>query len=226
MANGAFGLPEKGADTATELYVKIGEALSWWESSEDVILGLFRQICDGIEPMAVTRFVVANRSTRYSMLKAAMQVYPYRFEEGEIEKITSALNKLEKLSKTRNELVHGHVAGMSMQENGIQVASGNFLMPSFNEGGFHERSFRYHHTTQSIAGFIEELRNWRGQIMDVHGDLLNRTQDRLQGISDGMSFVETARRIARLEIHGDEAVFEMAKVIGYVQKARSQSPSN
>ena len=216
MAKKSSKLTAKGADTAQELYVLIGAALSWWESSEDMILGIFRQLCDDIEPVAVASFIRANRSTRYSMLKIAIETYHFRFDEGETATVSKSLRELAKLASGRNEIAHGNVASYSAKDGDAVVAEGNYLMPSFNEGEYHERSFRYHHTPQTIEAFVTQLRHWRGHIMDVWGAMVNRTQGRINGVGNGQLFVQTARRISRLEVFGMDAVSEMKEIIGHI----------
>lgn len=207
-----------GAAAPRDLYVAVGEALTWWESSEDIILGLFRQICDEIEPMAVGRFTNALRKNRYQMLKMAMQTYSFRFVDNEIDIVTSALKELGKLADVRDQIAHGNVAVESRMEEGAVAVSGHFLLPSFNEGEFHERTFRYRHTPETISNFVSELRNWRGQIMDVHGALMNRTQSQIHGVPDGFALLQVVRRFARLETFGQKALDELTK---YLMRAPS-----
>jgi hypothetical protein len=59
MAKPKRPLAEKGADNAADLYAMVGAALSWWEASEDAILGLYRQLCGAIEPLAMEAFIHA-----------------------------------------------------------------------------------------------------------------------------------------------------------------------
>jgi hypothetical protein len=94
-------IAERGDPSAPALYQHVGAALSWWESSEDIILGLFRTLCDGLEPTARKVFITANRRLRYEMLRQAMEAYCHLFEEHKVSTVEAALGKLEKLTEVR-----------------------------------------------------------------------------------------------------------------------------
>lgn len=211
-------LAEKGAATAIELYLLIGQALSWWESSEDLILGLFRQLCDGVEPVGVKTFISSPRKIRYAMLETAMEIYPYRFEGSEIQSVKTALRSLDGLASKRNEIAHGHVSQFRQVNDGLVEAEGNYLLPSFNENGPFERDFRYHHTAETLEKFITDVRIHRAIIMDVWMNLTNRNQRKIHDLFNGQSFIQHAQRVARLESHGLDAVEMMRQIIAPMRK--------
>ena len=219
-------LSEKGADTAQEMYALVGAALSWWESSEDIILGLFRAICGAVEPVGMEAFIRAPRNVRYSMLRAAMSAYSHLLEPGETEKVDASLKALDKLASLRNEIAHGHVSEVNYSIGAATTASGNYLLPSFHEQGFHERNFRFHHTPETIVQFVTDLRKWRGDIMDVHGAVFNRVGSRTNFGMNSHSFVGIAQRISRYELHGYEAVDQMKALLVHVDRDGAFSQSD
>lgn len=90
------------------------------------------------------------------------------------------MGRLNKLASIRNEIAHGHVSETNMVEERdgvrITVASENYLMPSLNEGGFHERAFRFHHTAETIFAFQEEVRDHRWAIHTAYTSAVMREQ--------------------------------------------------
>jgi len=182
-----------------------------------MILRLFRTLCDDLEPAAVKTFIAASRRPRYEMLRNAMQTYRHLLKEAEISLVEAALKRLDKLAEVRNQIAHGNVVNYSSQVGEEVAASGMYLLPSLSAGSYHEREFKFHHTTATIKGWVQELRQPRGDIMDVSVALLMRMNARRNFGSDAHLFIETARRIARMELHGQAAVEAMRQAIGYVE---------
>ncbi len=181
MAKRSSKLSKKGSPDAGELYSLVGSALSYWEGSEDVLMGLFRWLCEQTEPIAVASYIKAPRAVRVSMFDLALGIYRHRLTDGEIAQIRAATSRLNKLSAVRNEIAHGHVANINHSEQigDVQevVANGNYLLPSFNEGSWHDRSFRFHHTAETIYAFREEVREHRWIIWEIHLTALGREQE-------------------------------------------------
>jgi hypothetical protein len=160
--------PKRGSANAADIYALVGASLSWWEASEDMLIGLFKTICSDKEPLAFETYVKSPRNRRSEMLKSAMKRYERRFQNDEIKQVRVAVKELDNLASVRNEIAHGHCCEYESTEDGKVVMSGNYLMPSINEGVWHERSPRYVHTVESMALFTKTVRQCRSTIMDVH----------------------------------------------------------
>lgn len=190
MAKKPSKLSKNGSPDADELYSLVGSALSYWEGSEDVLMGLFRWLCEQTEPIAVASYIKAPRVVRVSMFDLALEIYSHRLTDEEIAQIRAATSQLNKLSAVRNEIAHGHVENVNRTEQigDVQevVASGNYLLPSFNEGNWHDRNFRFHHTAETIYDFREEVREHRWAIWEIHLSALSREQEEDQ--SSGSEF--------------------------------------
>ncbi|WNJ89186.1 hypothetical protein [Bosea sp. 685] len=156
----------RGADSAEEIYLAVGIALSWWEGSEDTLMGLFKLLVQNDEPVAIDAYIKSNRAGRGAMLRNALVRYERRLETASAEKILKAMKALDKLAPTRNEIAHGHCSRFKQTVNGTVVMEGHYLLPSFNEAGWHERSLRYTHTVESITAF-------RADVGEQHAILLN-----------------------------------------------------
>lgn len=213
---GSKPLPELGAGTAEEIFISVGVALSWWEGSEDELMGLFKALCNDFEPIAVESYVQAPRNVRSSMLKLALKSYAHRFLEGEVAAVLDALKRLDALAEIRNQIAHGHCSNFSAQENGVQVASGHYLLPSLNEGTYHERNHGFHHIPATINAFTAEVRLHRGRIMDVSIALRMRNQDNLDGF--GQMLNHHVKRIARSEVSGPAALAELEKFLEWTKR--------
>jgi len=214
----------KGADEPREIYQAVGVALSWWEASEDEILGLFKLLCEATEPVAIESFIQAPRAVRGSMLKFAIETYAHRFNEGEAKVVYKAMEKLDILARTRNEIAHGHCSTQTVQIDGDVVASGNYLLPSLNEGEFHERSLRFNHIPETIYAFVEKVREQRGKIMDVRTQIITRDQQQ-QHMAEA-TVRHHVGRVARMELQGDEAIDELRKLIGWIDETERMFGSN
>lgn len=171
--------------------------MSWWEGSEDIILGLFRYILNQREPIAFQTFVESPRSKRTAMLRMAMQKYADEFIEGEVDAIKASLSALEKLAEVRNQIAHGHCSHTEARQDDKITMSGYYLLPALNEGHWHERSLRYAHTDKSISEFVETVRLHRGKIMDISFALLQRRQQsNLELTQEESCIVAAAQAIA------------------------------
>lgn len=177
-------------------------------------MGLFKDLCQEFEPIAVEIYIQAPRNVRSSMLKLALKIYAHRFIDDEIAKILDAMKRLEALAEVRNQIAHGHCSNYSVHEDNVQVASGHYLLPSLNEGEFHERSLRFHHVPATIDAFREEVRDLRWQIIQASRGLRIRSQDNRTPF-DGM-IDQAVRRIARREVIGKDALEELRKLFGQI----------
>lgn len=168
MAKKPQKLTRHGSPDAISIYVAVGVALSYWEATEDVAMGLFKWLCGDAEPVAMLSYTKAPRKVRSAMLLAALDIYGTRLRGGEIDLVKASLKRLDDLSEIRNAIAHGHVSQMKIEENGTVVAEGHYLLPSFNEGAWHERGWRFQNTAESIEKFTKEVRGIRAELHDVH----------------------------------------------------------
>lgn len=160
--------PRLGTANAAEVYTSVGVALSWWEASEDILMGVFKHLCAKREPTAFEAYVAAGRSTRGSMLKGALERYSGVYLPEEIKVIRDALGALNGLAPVRNQIAHGHVSKQSATHNGVVVMDGNFLVPSLNERGDHiDREIRYALTAAEIDAWRDKVRAVRGTVLDA-----------------------------------------------------------
>jgi hypothetical protein len=154
------------------MFTAVGSALSYWEGAEDVLMGLFKWLCGDTEPIAVASYIQAPRKVREAMLDLAIEIHGHRMLPDETVQIRQALARLKKLAPVRNEIAHGHVSEKTetelRPEGSKIVASGLYLLPSLNEGDWHERTYRFHHTVDTIVAFQEEVRDHRWTIIQTH----------------------------------------------------------
>ena len=173
-----------GSETATEVYLSVGVALSWWEGSEDMIEYLFVQLCKEKEPIAIETFRVAPRQSRSVMLRSALKHYADRVTDAESSTVIDALKKLDKLSSFRNEIAHGHVSQINRTVNGVVMCSGHFLSSTITPMGgvaSRETNKKYAHTATEIDQWRDKVRHERGRIMDIWEALITRDQEALSG---------------------------------------------
>ena len=193
-----------------EIYLAVGIALSWWEGSEDVLMGVFHWLCAKAEPTAFETYVTSSRGNRGKMLLAALKRYQSRFLPDELNEIRSALKVLDKLAPVRNEIAHGHVAENTRTEDGVVVMAGSFLMPSLNEGGWHERSYRYAHTAVEIDDWREKVRTQRARIMDASFAARIREQEAHQALDMSVKMtISIAEAITERRVSPDK--FELVR---------------
>lgn len=195
----------KGTATAQEIYVRVGLALSYWEASEDALMGFFGLLCRENEPVAFTAYVKAPRVVRFSMLRLAIDIYEHRLTPEEVAGVRTTLSSLEKLATTRNEIAHGHVSHHTAHEGEVKVAEGNYLLPSYNEKGPFERDFRYHHTAETIDQFTAKVQDGRWAIVQVTISIAQREQAlELAAGPEIHAQRDAARRIAAHKIPADK----------------------
>ena len=205
--------PKQGAETAAEVYLAMGVAISWWEGSEDILMGLFKQLCFEREPTAFETYVASPRNRRGEMLKAAAKRYAARFQGSEVDQLLSAMKALDKLAATRNEIAHGHCSSMTSNVNGELVMSGHYLLPSLNEQGWHARSPRYAHTPKTMEIFTQAVRYQRGVIMDISLAMMLREQEIHQRQSPEVQvIVQLARRVVDGSIEAQAVTGHLALV--------------
>lgn len=162
--------------TPKQTYLSVGLALSYWEASEDVLMGLFNWPCKD-EYIALQTYQRSPRGTRTQMLKDALDRYSCKIS-GEKTGIISSLKKLEKLAKVRNQIAHGHVSDCSRKIDDEVVMEGVFLMPALNERGLPvTREPRYALTSGEIDEFREEVRDHRWEIFQAHMAARTREQN-------------------------------------------------
>ncbi len=195
------------------MYVLIGSALSWWETSEQNLASLLRQLCGRVERLAMETFQIAPRAARYKILQSAMKQYAHLFEGDEIERVNAALKNLNRLAEVRNEIAHGFVSEINAQVDEKKVASGCYLVPAFQEGSYAIGDYKYHHVPLTIAAFIEDLRKWRAEIMEVTVSIAMREQAKDQHFPWPYSLEETARNVAARKFHGREALAQLQSLI-------------
>ncbi|MCE6961567.1 hypothetical protein LAZ40_21275 [Cereibacter sphaeroides] len=169
----------EGSQTAHEVYLSVGLALSWWEASEDMLEMLFTQLCGATEPVATETFRVAPRQSRAMMIKSALKHHDTRATPEEASIVIDAIKKIEKLAPTRNEIAHGHVSNITETIDGNIVKRGNFLSSTLNPWGdiaSRESNKKYAHTAAEIDDWRDKVRHERGRIMDVWQAIIMRDQ--------------------------------------------------
>jgi hypothetical protein len=164
--------------TAADIFSAVGVALSWWEASEDVLMGLFANLSTPRNGLAFKVYVAASRAQRQRLLRAAIDEYGSCFVGEEKANVLRELAELDKLAPVRNEIAHGHCSNVKFTEDDKLVMSGHFLLPSLNEGFRLDRSdHRYYHTVDTIQTFTQTVRRHRGVILDVDMALRIRWQE-------------------------------------------------
>jgi len=181
MAKKPKVMPAKGEESAAVIYAAVGSAISWWEAAEDALMDLFGILCKDVETIAYKTYVKASRAARASMLDMAIETYGHRMLEDERSEIAAAISRLKKLSTVRNEIAHGYVSEPTISEtdaDGVTtiVAEGCYLLPALSEGGWQERTPRFHHTTASILAFEEDVRDQRWTIIQAKTRMMLREQ--------------------------------------------------
>ncbi|QDC38405.1 hypothetical protein [Sphingobium fuliginis] len=182
MAKAPKVMPAQGDEDALTLYAAVGSALSFWEASEDALMDLFKTLCGEVEPVASIAYVQAPRKVRVSMIRQAIDSYGHRMLDDERSDIVSALNRLDKLAPTRNEIAHGHVSNQTIMETGESgeqtiMAQGHYLLPALSEGGWQQRTPRFHHTFDTIYAFQEDVRDQRWLIVQAQFRMAMREQE-------------------------------------------------
>lgn len=172
----------------------VGRALSWWEGAEDVLMGLIRWLCQESEPTAFAAYVASPRSRRTAMLKEVLQRYEAAFSREELDIIRAGLKELDQLAATRNEIAHGHCSEFRSVIDGAVTMSGAYLLPSLNEGHWHERDMRYAHTASTIADFEAQVRAVRWRIFEAYDAARMRRQEARNGSGYKL---DIARQICR-----------------------------
>jgi hypothetical protein len=196
-------------------------ALSWWESSEDLLMGVFQLLIHWAgEPTAFEAYVSSNRARRGELFKFALDRYKHKFRDNEIEQLLGAINALNKLAQTRNEIAHGYCADASATQDGVQTMSGNYLVPSLHGDRWIERSagYRYAHTAETIHKFIEDVRTQRGIVMDVSGRLTTRHNAQFNLGQETLMTISTAKRVAAGEIEPQHVLKHLALVDPMLRK--------
>jgi hypothetical protein len=197
VAQGSKAYSAKGSENAQDIYVSVGVALSWWEASEDMLMGLFRILCKDREPTVFELYVGSPRGRRNEMLKAAIKRHQSRFQVDEINQIKAAIKALDRLASIRNEIAHGHCADVNNKVDEQTVMKGYYLLPSLNEGFWHERSPRFAHTIESINEFTAAVRHHRGIVMDIQFAILERESEAWMKLSGETRIVmQLARDVA------------------------------
>ncbi|MFC5342492.1 hypothetical protein ACETK8_12595 [Brevundimonas staleyi] len=170
--------PRRGSESAQDIYLSVGLALSWWEAAEDVLMGVFSFLCSKVEPTAFDTYVAGSRSVRSRMLLVALNRYQERFTSAELGEIRAAMKALDRLALMRNQIAHGHVGSRNSTVDGVVVMEGHFLLPSLNEVGHHiARDFRYSHTAADIDEWRDRVRAERARIMDAEMGARMRDQE-------------------------------------------------
>lgn len=194
---------KKGSDSASEIYVAVGLALSFWESFEDVFMGLFADLCFEEEPTAYKTYVDSNRAQRQKMFKTAVSKDKRFLTSDEKDAIAVIVNKANRLATRRNQIAHGHVTETSVQEDGVSKKTGFFLVPALNDRSQPiARNPVNSLTAAEIGAWTDELRMVRGELLDLSAT----AHARLRNAELAMS--ETARwnlMIAKAIANGSSA---------------------
>lgn len=166
-------------------------------------------------------FIDSPRGRRTRMLRSALQAFQHRLLPEEIKVVEKSLAELDKLAQLRNEIAHGHVSKCTMDEDGRRIAEGNYLLPSLNENGPHERGYRYHHTLETLERFVADVRKWRGDILDVDFALLGRDNEKefspeYHGCGYMLRFI--SQKIARYELSGSDAIVQLADLLKRIEQ--------
>lgn len=170
--------PRIGSRTAEEIYLAVGMALSWWESSEDMLLGLFRSLNDN-NPDRVAIYIKATRNVRAQMMDKDLGLRPDLLNAYEKSKIQDSINHLKDMVATRNQIGHGFCSHLNISSNNTTTMSGYFLIPAYNEHGPSDRAreMRFALSGKDIHSFIKLIRIHRGVVMDAHFAIMQRAQD-------------------------------------------------
>ena len=168
-------------------------------------MGLFRLLCGEREPTAFQTYVASPRNRRSSMLKSAMERYKGHFQDSEVKQLLAAMKAFDKLASIRNEIAHGHCSEVNGIIEGEVAMVGHYLLPSFNERGWHERSFRYSHTADTINAFTTAVREQRGIVMDIQFAIMTRAQDaEIKVSAETKMLIELAKAVADGRIPPEE----------------------
>ena len=214
MAKAPKPIPRQGSPKAEEIYTAVGVALSYWEASEDMLMGLFKLLVFDMEPTAFDAYVSSSRGRRNDLLKSVMGRYKHKFKDGEIEQIDGVIKALSRLAEARNEIAHGHCTEAQGSAGEAALMSGNYLVPSFHAEKWLERStaFRYAHTAETIYKFVADVREQRGIVMDVWGQLTDRHNARFKLGNETVFTIQTAKRVATGEIEPQAVLKHLALV--------------
>lgn len=169
--------PVRGSTTAIEIYLAVGVALSTWEACEDNLLDVFRHLRKESDPDAFKSYVRAPRNKRARLLRDAIRQSSDKFSSKEVSDLLTAMQHLERLAKTRNEIAHGHCSLTNSTEDGKLVMSGHYLLPSINDGHWHERELRYAHTMNSILSFVTDVSVQKRVVIHALRDARLRAQN-------------------------------------------------
>lgn len=176
--------PRYGSATSNEIYLSVGVALSFWESSEDLLESLFETICQRTEAIGFETFCVAPRQSRDIMLLSALAHYSDQVLAEESQQIKDAVRALGKLAKFRNEIAHGYVSHQTRTVDGSVTMQGNFLISAQDPTGMmgrRQNNLKYAHTAAEIDEWREKVRVERGVILDVQMAIVVRRQGKHDG---------------------------------------------
>jgi len=168
-----------GTSTAVEIFIAVGSALSWWESAEDILLGLYKLLQADHAPEMIPKYVKAVRGPRARMMSQAVDERADRFEGQELEIVRNATAALTALANRRNEITHGHCTEANSVVNGVTVMKGHYLHSAWHENKPIERiphnpEPRFALTADDIRSFETAVRDARWAIFEVYGAILMR----------------------------------------------------
>lgn len=167
----------KGASSAEAIYLAVGLALSYWEGTQDNILGIYRVLISSGEEGSITKFIEGTRARRAKTLNSLLIKGPSILFADEADKLMTALSELHGLVDARNKIAHGHCSRHRSKTNGIVMVDGFVLSPAFNRGEWIERSTDMSLDDFEINEFTKSVRKIRGVVMDVHHRLALRLQE-------------------------------------------------
>jgi hypothetical protein len=125
----------KGDDTADEIYLAVGKALTTWERLDDTLGMIFGTIVRSEKGAASAAYgVVLSPASRAEMIVAAAE-QTFSINDPLALQIVKLVNDVGRLAGRRNDIAHGVVTSFSetrLEEGGgkTEVEHGHYLVPA------------------------------------------------------------------------------------------------
>jgi len=117
---------EKGDETPDPIFYAVGYSLSNWELLEGTLALLFKAFLETIGDGAERAYgTITGFTGRVALLREAFDSFRFKDLEG-IKEFPALLGKMAKLSARRNEIAHGVVQGVSVNNEEVSF----FLCPA------------------------------------------------------------------------------------------------
>lgn len=148
-----------GADRPDELYVAVGLALTTWEQCEDILMGLFVNMCGGAASLAAEWYVdTKSREVRIKTLNRALERHQRgigldKLPDELFASFKSALKETKDLADIRGKIAHSSCTKVTATLNGKLSLEGYFLIPALNEIGTRNLALRYALNPADVADF-------------------------------------------------------------------------